>query len=285
MYYQNAVLIFLTSFQLLAQIDLNSLEGKFITCEANSIWGIHDERVRKHRFECPLAQGYVLDDTPIKKITVDVFWEDNPEGMNHKKINLETTPQCNTISCIADQKNLLSLIKTNNPQFFDDNYSFNQAIVVLKTAELFEYYPIFKSPGPSMNEFLNDETFINTENDQDYISRINGSFPKSDQELINPSTILLNIESNNDQIKKEIVSNEKIKEICEISSLTTLEKDQQEIFLKLILKIYQNPNFKDENLQRKLFCLLKNYYEKLELFDELMELILKMSFEVEMCSG
>ena len=82
------------------------------------------------------------------------------------------------------------------------------------------------------------------------------------------------------EIKKELLD-----ELCAQDSLTTMDEWVLTDTLAIIRTVYQStePEYQDEKLQRTLFCLQKDYYEKSEDTLALMDLIAKMRFEKERC--
>lgn len=261
-------ILILFSFSILhAQDDLSQLKGNFILCENIELSGLYSQSIRSYKFKCPKITGFVMDETPVKSAIIEV----KCPRIKKLSIKIQTPQNCNTIVCIEDEKKLLSIFK--------DVPSPKCELSVI-SAELFEFYPLFKTPGPQKKEKFLDSMEVNNEADPDYLGRINGGYIQD--QSVDPNDV--NDKRPNSKIKKISINKQTQERLCNIESLETLDIATRTQTLEIVSSLYQNPNYQDEKLQRHLFCLLKNHFEVTEDYDQLMELIAKMKFKQEKCS-
>jgi hypothetical protein len=149
-----------------AQDNLSRLEGNFITCQKIQLLGLASEHVRPDMFKCPNAQGYVMNETPVKKISINIICP----GQKELTLSIVTPATCNTLTCLNQEPELKKLVHQNSSK---------ACSYQMTSADLFEYYPIFKTSGPNLHEKFLDSKEYNTEADPDYLSRINGGYSKT----------------------------------------------------------------------------------------------------------
>ncbi len=256
-------LIIFFPLQLLAQADLTSLRGTFKGCSYTEFMDLH-EGIRPRHFKCPEASGFVLQGTPVSKVTV----VEHCSGKYRTK-ELLTPASCNTVGCVFEE----SMLKKFTGASMKCGYH-------IKKADLFEYYPIFSTSGPNRNTPFLESMPLNNEDDPNYLSRINGQFG-TESRVRSPREVGTKVVKEDG--KKVEIKSETREQICKLDSLEILPPNEQKDLIKIIELIYQNPDFPDDKLQRKSFCLLKRHYEAVNDYDSLLSLVSKMKFQQEFC--